>query len=143
MADLSVHSMGWLNLLHLIEFALRERFAPGKTGQKGDFRRLLQKAIKQGLLRDEGFSYVRWLRQYQKEEQWLSEQTDAAGFQLEPAGSYLRILEEIIPDVRNLTAHPQHQAIVFPQEALFAIGFAAEFINQLYSGGVGGAARSK
>jgi hypothetical protein len=46
--------------------------------------------------------------------------------------AYPKILASVLPRMRNRVAHPEHQAIVFPQEALSSIRFAAEFVNQLY-----------
>jgi len=131
------YGVAWSLTFPLMELALRERFNPGKGGGKGDFRRLLQKAIKLRLLKEEGFSHIRRIRKDQEEMRALFDETDVAPFQSDEAEAYLKILEETMPNLRNSFAHPQGQAIVLPQETLFAIGFAAEFINQLYAGGAG------
>ncbi len=114
----------------LLEFALRERLGVGKQDSSWSFGKLLYKAIKGGLIRDEGFSHVRRIREYQAQMEEILH--DSAPI-FSPPEPYSKILAEVLPHFRNNFAHPKHQAIVLPQGALFSIRFAAEFINQLYA----------
>ena len=116
----------------LLEFALKKRLGVGKHDRKGSFRELLHKAIKRGLIRDEGFSHVRRMREYQAQMEEIWQVDSPPVFTPLEQDSYLKILASVLPIFRNRVAHPTHQAIVLPQDALFSIRFAAEFINQLY-----------
>ncbi len=117
----------------LLEFALRERLGVGKQDGSRRFGKLLYKAIKGGLIRDEGFSHVRRLEENRARMAEILEVDSALVSAPPEKDSYMKILAEVLPHFRNEFAHPKHQAIVLPQGALFSIRFAAEFINQLYA----------
>jgi len=117
----------------LLEFALKVRLAKGKDQRKGRFKELLRRAIKDGLINEEGFSHIRQLSERQAEMRELLQVEGTPIFTPTETDSYLKILESVLPNFRNRFAHPKHQPIVFPHEARFAIRFAAEFVNQLYA----------
>ncbi len=116
----------------LLEFALRERLGVRKKDRGESFRKLLHKAIKRGLIRDEGFSHVRRIRENQAQMEEIFKVDGSPVFTPPEKDAYLKILASVLPHFRNNFAHPKHQAIVLPQDALFSIRVAAEFINQLY-----------
>lgn len=116
----------------LMELALRERLYPKKKGRAPGFRTLLKRAIERGLIKEESFSHVRRIRQQQA---MMDEALRHAGLPvnlLPPADTYLQILAETLPSLRNYFAHPRGFAIQTPGGAFFSIRFASEFINQLF-----------
>lgn len=114
----------------LLELALRKRLGAGKRDR---FRKLLHTAIKRGLIKDEGFSHVKRTREYQAQMEEMLRAEGSSIFTPPERDSYMKILASELPNFRNRFAHPTYQAIVLPQDALFSIRFAAEFINQLYA----------
>ena len=117
----------------LLEIALRLRLRPGKNPRRADFRTLLNEAIGLGLIREEDFSYIRGTNEQQSDYAALFQGPRCVRITVPVRGAYLRALQRALPSLRNLFAHPEFLSIQFPGGAFFAIRFAAEFINQLYS----------
>lgn len=112
-----------------VEMALQERF-PDKRA-KG-LKRLLQLAKSVGLLRDEGFPSLKHRREIAAIiDDQISTITGKAADSL-PAQSYVDVLIESLPQVRNRFAHPEMHAIVPPGMAVDSLIIAAEIINQLW-----------
>jgi hypothetical protein len=117
----------------LIEMALKLRFP--RKGRDG-LRRLLQKAIKQKLIKEKAFTHIKIIRQQQAENlimhRKLRNRFQTMMRSRLPKNDYLAILLESLPKLRNSFAHPSGHAIHFPHEAIFSLRFAAEFVNQLF-----------
>lgn len=117
----------------LLELGLQKRLGTGKHGRKNSFRILLHRAIESGLIKDDGFSHARRMREHQAQLQEMWQVEGSPVLAPSERDSYIKTLASVLPNFRNRFAHPSQQAIVLPQEALFSIRFAAEFINQLYA----------
>lgn len=119
----------------LIEMALRLRLPITGKDTRG-LKNLLEEAVKHGLIHEKAFSHVRLTRQRQAEairvNRQLARQVGTVFRSSVPRNEYLRILLQTLPRLRNAFAHPHGHAIDFPGDALFALRFAAEFINQLF-----------
>ena len=100
------HSMAELKAFATVELALRLRFP--QTRANG-LKRLLTRAVKEGVLKDRGFSNV---------------EVD----QQDPQ-RYSRMLPDLIPDLRNALAHGEVQ--LHPGSA-FTVNNCSEIINQLF-----------
>lgn len=110
-----------------IEYALRIRF---DAKPANGFKDLVRRAVKEGLVRDEGFSHIASeAPALNSSQQWLP--TVSATID-ELTGEPKRYVDELIgvlPTLRNLYAHGQHT--VRPYSSL-SVQIAADFINQLY-----------
>ncbi len=103
-----------------VEYALKEILKPKKNSS---FKKLLSLAVEQGLVKDEGFSYFR-------EKQKINEQMfRETGMEQEVVGSYVKILRETMPNLRNELAHGSH--MLHPDGAS-SVKICAEFVNQLF-----------
>jgi hypothetical protein len=87
-----------------VEFALKR-----KSGSKANLRSLIDKAIAEGWIRDDGFAIAK-LRE-------------------NPEGSYVEVLSDVIPHLRNSLAHG---STMLHNNALSSLRICAEFINQLF-----------
>lgn len=89
-----------------VEFALRERLKPDGHAP---FKKLVARAVREGLIKDEGFAVARG----------------------KPAGStsYVETLVEVLPDLRNGHAHG---TFMLHNGAFTSLRIAADFINQLF-----------
>ena len=115
-----------------VELALKERF-PKKDGDRRGLKVLLGTAKRAGLLRDEGFPS---LKRRQENAAILEQQIGAivGEFRKLPRqGSYVDVVIEFLPKIRNRFAHPDMHAITPPGMAVDALVLAAEIINQLWT----------
>lgn len=103
-----------------VEFALKQRLKPEK---KVSFKQLLTQAVEEGLIKDEGFSH---LREQQEFDEQLSQEM---GTLQENVKSYVEILVETMPYLRNELAHGTR--MLHPNGAS-SVQICAEFINQLF-----------
>jgi hypothetical protein len=87
-----------------VEYALKR-----KTGTKANFKRLIEQAIAEGWIQDDGFSIAK-LRE-------------------NPEGSYVEVLARVMPSLRNDLAHGTE---MLHNNALSSLRICAEFINQLF-----------
>lgn len=101
-----------------IEAALRERFTDSSTPLKY----LVQRAVNEGLIKDEGFSHSESLHAMSASE--TSENARGS-----PAKRYVDTLVEVLPRLRNDLAHGAH--MIHPNSAR-SVQVAADFINQLF-----------
>ena len=115
----------------LIEMALRKRFPITGRDTRG-LHSLLEEAIKQKLIREKAFSHVRQIRQSRAESLRLERQIRKIPRSSVPNNDYSKILLQFLPKLRNSFAHPRGHTIVLPGEALHALRFSAEFVNQLF-----------
>lgn len=103
-----------------VEAALKIKYADDKQS----FRTMVQRAVRERLVQDEGFSHIRarderaatlegeWLRQLQ--------------WQLQP---YVEVLAESMPRLRNALAHGAHAVHM---NGATHVRICAEFINQIF-----------
>lgn len=112
-----------------VEFALRERHATENIklkSKKPGLRMLLESAIKQGWLRDDGYTHL-----FPKYEEYLADEfdqpptPDSAGIDL------CEILLGTIPSLRNSLAHGS-SLLMTPGMALRPLKICAATINQLF-----------
>lgn len=111
-----------------LEFALKERFdlkkGYGKRKEVG-FKRLIEKAVKEGLVRDVGFSHIR---------NQSESPNDYSGYEIEFSSQqvkcYVETLVESLPFLRNELAHGSS---ILHMDGAFSVRLCAEFINQLFS----------
>lgn len=87
-----------------VEFALKQ-----KSGSKAKFKHLIEKAISEGWIADDGFAITK-LRE-------------------NPEGSYVEVLANVMPKLRNDLAHGTN---MLHNNALSSLRICAEFINQLF-----------
>lgn len=87
-----------------VEYALKRR-----TGTKASFKKLIERAIAEGWIQDDGFSIAK-LRE-------------------NPEGSYVEVLARVMPSLRNDLAHGTG---MLHNNALSSLRICAEFINQLF-----------
>lgn len=94
-----------------IEYALREKLKP--EGHP-PFKKLVARAVREGLIRDEGFAVARG----------------------KPVGekTYVETLVEVLPDLRNGHAHG---TFMLHNQSLSSLQIAADFINQLFPPEIG------
>lgn len=106
--------------------------ARSQGSEYGSHRKLLDHAIKRGVLRDEGYP---GLAQRRANTAALSEQA-AEYFGRAPTseqqGSYVRMMAKATSKLRNAEAHPWFQMIVPPGMALDSLNVAVETIHQLW-----------
>jgi hypothetical protein len=115
----------------LIEMALRLRLPiPGKDNRT--LHALLEEAIKRNLIREKAFSHIRRMRQQQAWSLRLERQLVKIPKSSIPKSDYAKVLLQTLPKLRNAFAHPRGHAIHLPADALFALQFGAEFVNQLF-----------
>jgi hypothetical protein len=111
-----------------IEYALRIRYEPGRSVS---FKDLVRRAVREGLVRDEGFAHVatRANDVHQTEQRRLptvpADVDDVSG---EPK-RYVDDLIDALPSLRNTYAHGRHTVRPFSS---LSVQIAADFINQLY-----------
>jgi len=114
-----------------VELALRMRL-PNTNGKKDGrtLRPLLQEAIAKKLVQDSGFPGLpakqAAARQFHEELKQMGIQTN-----LQPT-PFVKVLEKVLPDLRNEFAHPHDMWIVSPGMVLEPIKLAVEIINQLW-----------
>jgi hypothetical protein len=103
-----------------LEHALRERFKPKK---QTPFKELVRRAVREGLVRDEGFSHIRDNMDlgnlFEGEHEIFPQQVK----------KYVEILTESIPFLRNELAHGSP---MFHPAGASSVRLCAEFINQLF-----------
>ena len=90
-----------------VEFALKK-----KSGTKKSFKQLIEKAISEGWITDDGFAIAK-LRE-------------------NPEKDYIEVLADVMPKLRNKLAHGTH---MLHNNALSSLRICAEFINQLFDDG--------
>lgn len=115
----------------LIEMALRLRFPIAGKDTRG-LSTLLREAIKKNLIKEKEFSHIRRIRQRKAEYIRLQRQYQNIPRSSVPRSDYAEVLRKVLPNLRNSFAHPRGHSICMPGDALFALRFAAEFINQLF-----------
>ena len=93
---------------------------------------LLKEANAAGLLRDEGFPTLE--NASANAEQVRQELNEFKGQQTEPKPkvTYVDVLIETLPKIRNNFAHPDMHEILAPGQALNGLILASEIINQLW-----------
>ncbi|MHB1528004.1 MAG: hypothetical protein ACYCXT_01020 [Acidiferrobacteraceae bacterium] len=111
-----------------VEYALKEKYSETQGGLK----RLLQRAVDDGLIKDKGFRVCR--RAVECDENYRHEMADISGYlQAEPEQrdiqKYCNILVETLPYLRNELAHGSD--MVHPGGYL-TLEICADLINQLY-----------
>lgn len=114
-----------------VEMALKERF-PKKGRDHRGLKKLLRKAKDAGLLRDEGFPSLVHRRENAP---GLEQETGEiiGGLPHSPSTtSYVDVIIENLPEIRNKFAHPEMHAILPPGMAVDSLVLAAEVINQLW-----------
>lgn len=87
-----------------VEYALKR-----KTGSKARFKSLIERAIAEGWIQDDGFSIAK-----------LHEN---------PEGSYVEVLARVMPSLRNDLAHGTG---MLHNNALSSLRICADFVNQLF-----------
>jgi hypothetical protein len=115
-----------------VEMALRLRLQKSRNDQPG-LKALFEEAIRQGILRDEGFP---------SGEAVPESSTGMFGENGEPAEtlhsgngrSYTETVAEVMRSFRNQFAHPSGHWILFPGQAVNFLTLAGEIINQLWPG---------
>jgi hypothetical protein len=115
----------------LIEMALKLRL-PHTGHRRRTLQPLLQEAIKKKLINERAFIHIKEIRQEKARNLRLLRKLEKLTRSSLPKNDYLAILLKSLPNLRNSFAHPSGQAIHFPHEAIFALQFTAEFINQLF-----------
>lgn len=98
--NVTAQLMGFIS----VEFALKRR-----TNSKASFKRLIEQAVANGWITDDGFAIAK-LRE-------------------NPTGNYVDVLFEVMPKLRNDLAHGAH---VLHNNAISSLRICAEFINQLF-----------
>ena len=116
----------------MIEMALKLRLQR-KGRDKRTLKPLLGEAIKLKLTNPKAFSHIKRMRQEQAQNLRVFRGIKTMMKSRNPRNGYLAVLLESIPQLRNSFAHPRVHAIHFPHDATFALRFAAEFINQLFT----------
>ena len=111
-----------------LEFALKERFGL-KTGspkrKENTFKGLVEKAVKEGLVRDVGFTHMR--NQSASPNNYLGYEIGISPQQIR---SYVETLIESLPFLRNDLAHGSS---TLHSDGAFSVRLCAEFINLLFS----------
>jgi hypothetical protein len=115
----------------LIEMALRMRLPITPSDRRG-LHNHLEEAIKRKLLHEKAFSHVRLIRQVRADSLKSERQIRKFPRSSVPKNDYLKILLQSLPKLRNSFAHPRGHTILLPGEALRALRFSAEFVNQLF-----------
>jgi hypothetical protein len=112
-----------------VEMALQERF-PNK--RRYGLKRLLQAGKIAGLLRDEEFPSLkrRLENAAMMDEQFTGTASKAS--KASSSKSYVEVLIEALPEVRNRFAHPKMHTIIPPGVAVDSLILATEIINQLW-----------
>jgi HD superfamily phosphohydrolase len=112
-----------------MEMALRERFKKEDPKRKNTFSKLMNMAVKKGLIKASKFSHVK--RSWEKSKKM---ERDTIGFikAFPETEEYCRVLAQNIPKSRNAFAHPWMTTIVPSHQASFNIKISSEFINQLF-----------
>lgn len=134
-----------LQAYRTVEMALRLRFAIGpateskrhkqKRKQPPKLSELLNRAVSEGLLRDEGFRQHRRIREWQ---QFYKEEMQAAGLDGDPIEvrtdlqTYVKALTDTIPTLRNDLAHG---SCTLHAGGLLTVEICCDLINQLFSSG--------
>lgn len=116
----------------LVEMALRIQL-PIAGIDKRPLHNLLQEAVNRNLISEKAFSHIRRIRREQAHELRLMRQIQKIPKSSVPSTDYRKIIVETLPKLRNAFAHPRGHAIHLPGDALFALQFAADFVNQLFS----------
>lgn len=101
-----------------LEFALKKKFC--KPEERIHLKKLLEMALEEGLIKNEGFS----LRQRRKA--FIAELNDEDN---QDVNSYAKILVDTIPFLRNHLAHGSS----YLDNGTSTVRICAEFINQLYA----------
>lgn len=118
----------------LLEMALYRRLLPTKPRRRGEFRRLLNRAVKLRLIEEDSFSHVRRIKENRAQMEHIMQQIGRGLSPPAPAEDYMEILKEALPHLRNnVFAHPRSLAVQTPSDAFFSIRFVAEFVNQLFA----------
>lgn len=103
-----------------VEFALRTRF-PERP--RAPFKRLVERAIREGLVKDAGFSHL------------IAPETEALppelqnAFAQSPENAYVEVLIESMPYLRNELAHGTS---LLHMHGAHSVQICADFINQLF-----------
>lgn len=89
-----------------VEYALREKFKPES---RVTFKQLIERAVREGLIQDEGFAIARG----------------------EPVSDkrYVEMLVNVLPGIRNDYAHGTY---MLHNQSITSLQIAADFINQLF-----------
>jgi len=108
-----------------VEYALRVK---NGTQAKPSFRKLLEKAVEQKWISDEGFSHIKQkhenLRAYNEELP-----AEARIPQSKLAQEYCKNLVKVIPSLRNTLAHGSS---MLHEQGAFTVKICADLINQLF-----------
>lgn len=100
-----------------LEFALKKKFC--KPKERIPLKKLLEKAVKEGLIKDEGFSRIR------RRTAFIPELNDEDN---KDVNRYAKILMDTIPSLRNHLAHGSSHL----NDGTSTVRVCAEIINQLY-----------
>lgn len=103
-----------------LEFALKARFKPP---EKTPFKKLIEMAVNEGIVRDEGFSHIQ--QNYDVNKLLEVEK----GILPEKVNHYTKILLDTLPWLRNDLAHGSQ---LLHNNGAFSVRICAEFINQLF-----------
>jgi hypothetical protein len=125
------------------EMALRLRLESTGEIRPGDervsFRSLLERARARGFLRGEGFAHLQRIhatrdaRQASMREAYANSGLPEPQFAEAPAPeSFLKVLEETFPLLRNAQAHPRQMMIFLPSYAALTIELLRDLIVQLF-----------
>jgi hypothetical protein len=120
-----------LQAYRTVEMALRMRFGLGQNAGPG-LRRLLKRAVAEGLLKDEGFRQQRRTREWQQEYREAMQQfgSGRAPFAL-PADvqAYARQIADAMPVLRNNLAHG---GSTLHAGGILTLEICCDLINQLF-----------
>ena len=114
------HMSAELQAYACIELGLRERLKPKKRDERG-FKRMLERAVKHGLIRDEGFRLF--------PAPPASPRTVPVGRNVKSVKSYSEVLVETLPAIRNDLAHG---ATTLHEGSPITLRICADVINQLF-----------
>ena len=103
-----------------LELALKEKF---KVQKRTSFRSLVEKAVKEGIVKDEGFSHYQAILKNSKS--YLTNPSE----EVDEIIKYTDILIETIPYFRNEYAHGSN---ILHNGGAFNVQLCADFINQLF-----------
>ena len=108
-----------------VEAALKLRYPNAKNPS---FRKLVERAVRDGLVSDTGFSHIRELMEWKKQEEVLERPWPVG--QTEQVKPYVKVLMETMPGLRNSMAHGEY---MLHNHGALHVRICAEFINQLFA----------
>jgi hypothetical protein len=127
--------VAWSYSLSVLENALRERFNKTSGHKSSGLRKLLQRALRQGILNDGGFQMTKYkevVTSERREGDTIYTETERIGIsesEREESKKYIEDLCEAIPNLRNSLAHGNHMLI---SDTITPMYVTAEIINMLF-----------